>query len=66
MKVLPYVEAFNWIAKKIDTFTDWLKRKRKRDAIQGMENDVANNDADGVAHRLQDIKDRAKQREDEL
>ena len=64
MALSQYVKALNWITDRIDQFSSWLERKKKRDAVQGMEKDVADNNASGVDKRLSDLQRKAKDKSD--
>jgi glutamyl-tRNA reductase len=64
MALSQYVKALNWITDRIDQFSSWLERKKKRDAVQSMEKNVADNNASGVDKRLSELKQKAKDKSD--
>jgi hypothetical protein len=64
MFLQPYIEAFNWIANRLDSFSNWITRKRKRDNVQGMEQNLNNNDSAGIDERLRQLRKKTKDRVD--
>ena len=50
--------------KGIDNFSKWLKRKNRRDNVQGFDKTVDNRDVDGVNKRVSDLQRKAKNRND--
>lgn len=57
-------KAFNWITDRISQVSNWLKKKNRRDNVQGMEKDVVDNNNSAINKRMSELKQKAKNRDD--
>jgi hypothetical protein len=62
--VKDYGKIGAFIVTGINNFSNWIKRKVRRDNVQGMDKDVDNNNTSGISDRLHDLKNAAKNRDD--
>lgn len=53
-------QAFKWIVQ----IGDWFTKRNRRSNVQGMRNDVANDNNAAINKRMQQLKQKAKNRDD--
>ncbi len=58
------LKAFNWLTARIDQLSKFIKKKVRRDNVQGMEKDVTDNDNTAINKRVSLLKQKAKNRDD--
>ena len=58
------LKAFNWITERVGQFSNWLKKKNRRDDVQSMEKDVLSDDNVAINKRVSALKRKVKNRKD--
>jgi hypothetical protein len=59
-----WLKAFNWVTDRIGQFSNWLKKKNRRNNVQSMEKDVATDNNVAINKRVSELRKKAKDRED--
>ena len=56
------LSAFNWVTKRIDQVSNWIKSKKRREDVQKMDNALSNDNDAIINDKLSKLKQKVKDR----